>query len=92
MIELEPLLNVIFVDGEKDFKLSEMENKPYLQKCYYEVSVMLKPIVKTINDSDTFVRIDLTSTGRPIFSLINISKEVREGLTKFNISISTSKS
>ena len=52
---------------------------------------MLKPIVKIINDSDTFVRIDLTSTDRPIFSLINISKEVREGLTKFNISISTSK-
>lgn len=87
MTEPEPLLNVIFFDERKEYRLSEMENKPYFQKCYYTASIMLKPIIKTINDSETFVRIDLTSADYPIFSLINISEEVREGLTKFNISI-----
>jgi hypothetical protein len=87
MTELEPLLNVIFSDGGKEYRLSEMENKPYFQKCYYTASIMVKPIIKIINDSDTFVKIDLTSADHPIFSLINISEEVREGLTKFKISI-----
>ena len=48
---------------------------------------MLRPIIKLINDSETFVRIDLYSEDLPKFSLINITEEVKKGLTEFNISI-----
>ena len=83
----EPLLNVIFFEGEKEYKLSEMENNTIMQGCYKTASVMLRPIIKLINDSETFVRIDLYSEELPKFSLINISEEVKKRLTEFNISI-----
>jgi len=83
----ESLLNVIFFDGDKEYKLSEMENNITLQNCYKTASVMVSPIINIINDSETFMRIDLYSEERPVFSLINISKEVQDALTKFNISI-----
>ena len=83
----ESLLNVIFFDGDKEYKLSEMENNITLQNCYKTASVMVSPIINIINDSETFMRIDLYSEERPGFSLINISKEVQDALTKFNISI-----
>ena len=72
---------------EKEYKLSEMENNTIMQGCYKTASVMLRPIIKLINDSETFVRIDLYSEDLPKFSLINITEEVKKGLTEFNISI-----
>ena len=83
----EPLLNVNLIKKEKEYKLNKIENNTIMQGCYKTASVMLRPIIKLINDSETFVRIDLYSEELPKFSLINISEEVKKGLTEFNISI-----
>ena len=83
----KPLLNVIFFDGQKEYKLSEIENKPYFKECYGFVCTQLYTIIDLINDSETFVYIDTSSGRNDMIKIKNQTEEVQIKLKELGISL-----
>jgi hypothetical protein len=81
----EPLLNVVFFDGEKEYQLSEIENKPYFNQCYSFVSTAIAPIIECINNSDAYVYIDTYVDKDNLFKIKNKTEEIKDKLIEYNL-------
>ncbi|MFT5760926.1 MAG: hypothetical protein ACI8WA_000027 [Polaribacter sp.] len=81
----EPILNIIFFDGEKEYQLNEIENKQYFKDCYGFVYSQLYTIIELINDSDAFVYIDTSTDRNEMFKIKNQTEEIKIKLKELGL-------
>lgn len=84
----EYLKNVKFIDsnGEK-FNLNEIQGKIDLEYHYSNFHVIARPLISLINDSKSFVLIDLSREKQDIYKIKNITPSILEKCKEFNIEL-----
>lgn len=85
----ERLIKCKFLDTDnKEYELSEIKGKKYLENAYSMFHVMARPLVKIINESeDAYVLFDYFNKRNATFKIVNLNKEIIDKAKEFNITI-----